>query len=172
MGVAADIGRSLRHGPRAVVREHLAQGPNEARALAFLMIGCALVYLAQWPRLEREALANRSLPSGGPEFDQLAGTALFGWLMLLPLVFYFVAGVTHLLSRAMGGQGTPFGARLAMFWSWLAAAPLGLLTGALTGFTGGSLLSNLAGVLWIAVFAAFWWQAQREAARGPQAHGV
>lgn len=166
MGVAADIGRSLRHGPRAVVREHLAQGPNEARVLAFLMIGCALVFVAQWPGLMRTAQLT------GDDFTRLVAYSMFGWLMIWPLAFYILAGLTHAVSRALGGQGTAFGARLAMFWSWLAAAPLGLLTGALAGFTGNSIATNLAGILWIAVFAVFWWQSQREAARGPLAHGV
>ncbi|HVG49461.1 MAG TPA: YIP1 family protein [Rubellimicrobium sp.] len=166
MGVAADILRSLRHGPRVVVREQLAQGPNESRALAFLMIGCALIFVAQWPRLMREAQLT------GDDFTRLVAYALLGWLAIWPLVFYGLATVAHALSRAMGGQGTPFGARLAMFWSWLAAAPLGLLTGVLAGFTGASLLTNLAGASWIIVFAAFWWQSQREAAQRLQAHGI
>lgn len=166
MGVAADIGRSLRHGPRAVVREQLAHGPNEARALAFLMIGCALVFVAQWPRLMREAQLT------GDDFTRLVAYALLAWLTIWPLAFYALAGLTHAISRALGGQGTPFGARLAMFWSWLAAAPLGLLTGVLAGFTGASILTNLAGILWMAVFVAFWWQSHREAARAPQAHGI
>ena len=161
MGVAADILRSLRHGPRVVVREQLAQGPNESRALAFLMIGCALIFVAQWPRLMREAQLT------GDDFTRLVAYALLGWLAIWPLVFYGLAALAHALSRATGGQGTPFGARIAMFWSWLAASPLGLLTGALAGFTGASLPTNLAGAVWLLVFAAFWGLSQREAARRP-----
>ncbi|EYD76644.1 hypothetical protein Rumeso_01602 [Rubellimicrobium mesophilum DSM 19309] len=159
MGVVADIGRSFRHGPRAVVREHLAQGPNEPRALAFLMIGCTLIFVAQWPRLMREAQLT------GDDFARLVAYALLGWLTIWPLVFYGLAWLTHAVSRALGGQGTPFGARLAMFWSWLAASPLGLLTGAVAGFTGASVATNLAGILWVAVFVAFWWLAQQEASK-------
>ena len=68
MGVAADIGRSLRHGPRAVMRDQLAQGINEPRALAVLMLGCALIFVAQWPRLMREARAKgfRVVPGSDP----------------------------------------------------------------------------------------------------------
>ena len=161
MGVAADIVRSLRHGPRAVMREQLALGANEPRALALLMLGCMLVFVAQWPRLMREAQLT------GDDFTRLVAYALLGWLAIWPLVFYGLAGVMHAISRALGGQGTPFGARLAMFWSWLAVSPLALLTGLLAGFTGGSVLTNLSGILWIAVFILFWWQAQREASRSP-----
>ncbi len=77
----------------------------------------------------------------------------------------------HLASRALGGRGTSATARLALFWSWLAAAPLALLTGLLGGLLGPQ-TADLAGILWIAVFAAFWWLSQREAARGPVAHGA
>jgi hypothetical protein len=108
----------------------------------------------------------------GDDFTRLAAYALLGWLTIWPLVFYGLAGLAHAVSRAMGGQGTPFGARLAMFWSWLAASPLGLLTGVLAGFTGASVLTNLAGILWIAVFVVFWWQSQQEASRTPQPHGA
>lgn len=166
MGVAADIGRSLRRGPVPVVREHLARGPVEARSLAFLMIGCLLVFVAQWPRQARLAQAT------GEDFSRLVAYDVLAWLVIWPLVFYALAGVTHLVSRALGGQGTPAGARLAMFWSWLAAAPLGLLTGAVHAFAGPSLATNLAGILWMGVFAGFWAVSQREAARAPQARGA
>ncbi|WP_368373102.1 YIP1 family protein [Rubellimicrobium arenae] len=156
----------MRTGPRAVIREHLARGENEARALAFLMIGCILVFVSQWPRLARTAQLE------GDEFPRLAAYALLGWLMIWPLVFYALAGVVHTVSRLTGGQGTAFGARLALFWSWLAASPLALLTGILAGFTGASILTNLAGLLWILVFIGLWWRSQGEAARGPQVYGV
>jgi hypothetical protein len=86
-------------------------------------------------------------------------------------VFYGLAFLTHLVSRSLGGQGTLSSARLALFWSWLAASPLALLAGILGGFWGPR-AADLAGILWIAVLAAFWFLSQREAARGPIAHGV
>ena len=172
MGVAADIMRSYLAGPLPVFREHLARGPIEARSLAFLMIGSLLGWVAQLPRFVREAGANRLLEPPGPEFDQLAGTGFFVWMMVLPLVFYFLAWVTHLVSRALGGNGTSATARLAMFWSWLTAAPMVMLAGVSYSLTGASAFTNLAGILWIAVFVAFWWLSQREAAGKPAIHGV
>lgn len=172
MGVAADIGRSLRRGPVPVIRDHLARGVVETRSLAFLMTGCFFGWLAQLPRFVREGEINRLADPPGAEFDQLAGTGFFVWMMVLPLVFYFLAWITHLVSHALGGQGTSASARLAMFWSWLAATPLVLLTGVSYALTGASALTNLAGILWIAVFAVFWWLSQREAAGGPLAHGA
>ena len=165
MGVAADIARSLCAGPAPAMRDHLARGVVEARSLAFLMLGCLLVFVGQWPRLMRRAEAE------GEEFARLVAYDLLGWMVIWPLAFYAVAGLTQVVSRATGGQGSPGTARLALFWSWLAAAPLGLLTGLLAGLTGNGLVTNLAGILWIATFAAFWWLCQREAARAPALHG-
>lgn len=161
MGVVADIARTYRHGPRAVVAEHLARGPQEARALALLMLGCGLAWLAQWPRLMRDAQSG--LPDPGASFQQLAGTALVTWVFLMPLVFFGLAALTNVASRAMGGQGAPWSARIALFWAWLAASPLGLVAGLATGFTGGSALANVLAILWMGAFAAFWAAGQREA---------
>jgi hypothetical protein len=161
MGVVADIWRTYRLGPRPLAAEHLARGPNEARAFAFLMLGCGLVWMGQWPRLMREVQSGRPDPEA--TFQQLAGTALVTWLMVMPLVFFGLAGLTHAASRAMGGQGEPWAARVAAFWAWLAASPLALVAGLAAGFTGNSALANLLAILWIAVFAAFWAAGQREA---------
>ena len=166
MGVAADIGRSFRTGPVPVMREHLARGADESRSLAFLMIGCLLVLVGQWPR------HARTVQTEGDEFSRLVAYDILAWMLIWPLVFYALAWVTHQLSRAAGGRGSPAGSRLALFWSWLAASPLGLLTGLVAGFTGLSALTNLAGILWLAVVAGFWFLSQREAARGPAIHGA
>lgn len=165
MGVAADIVRSYRQGPLPVIREHLARGVVEARSLAFLMIGSLLVFVAQWPR------HARTVQEMGDELARLVAYDFLAWLVIWPLAFYFLAWVVHLVSRATGGRGTMAAARLAMFWSWLAAAPLALVTGLLGGLLGPR-AADLAGILWIAVFAAFWWLSQREAAREPVAHGA
>lgn len=164
MGVVAEVGRTW-VAPRAAALRQFAQGPQEARSLAILMGGCALVWLAQWPRLQREAL---TAPAEGPDFAQLVGTALFGWLMVLPLAFYLVAGITHAASRALGGRGEGWQARRAMFWAWLAATPAALATGIAVGLTGGSVLANLIGFVWVGAFALFWTTGQRAASLGPR----
>jgi hypothetical protein len=147
------------------MREHLGRGVLEARSLAFLIIGCLLVFVAQWPR------HARTVQMSGDEFARLAAYDILAWLVIWPLVFYFLAWITYVVSRATGGRGTTGTARLAMFWSWLAASPLALLTGIAFGATGPSVLTNLAGLTWVAVFGTFWWQSQREAAR-PHPHGT
>jgi hypothetical protein len=176
MGVVADIGRTWRRGPRGVTRDHIARGPGEARAFGFLMIGSFLVVVSQLPALSRDAAAAamgapvttqlaRSLPPEFRTMDVMAAYTILPWLVIAPLVFYALALLAHSVSRLLGGQGTPFGARVALFWSWLAAAPLALLTGLMAALAGAT-AANVVGALWIAAFAAFWWLSQREAARG------
>ena len=133
---------------------------REDRAFAFLMGGCALTFLAQWPRLARQAYLD------GSELPRLVTYALLGWLMIWPLLFYFLAWVAHGISHSTGGRGSPYGARLALFWSWLAASPMALLTGVAAGFTGSTLASNAVALVWIAAFAWFWALSQNEASRG------
>ena len=52
MAATNDILRSWTR-PRAVMRNLLALGPREDRALAYLMVGCLVIFVAQWPRLSR-----------------------------------------------------------------------------------------------------------------------
>lgn len=156
MAVSSDILRTWR-GPRAVVRDLLAQGQREDRALAYLMAGCVLIFVAQWPRLSRQAFIT------GAELDQLIAYEFLSWLIIWPLMFYGLAGLSYLAMRLLGLRASAYGARLALFWAWLAATPLGLLYGLLTGFNGADAGSNLIGAGWLLAFGWFWLQGLREA---------
>lgn len=160
MGVANDIVATYR-GPRKVVSRLLAMGPREDRALVFLMAGCALVFIAQMPRLAREAHIT------GQELNMLMGGTLLAWVFIAPLIFYALAGLSHLLAKLLGGQGDHTRARVALFWAFLASSPLILLHGLVAGFIGDGLEQTLVGVLWCAVFFWFWgtglWTAETEA---------
>ena len=50
MPVVPDILRTWRD-PRGVIRDRLSAGVREDRALATVMGACALMFVAQWPRL-------------------------------------------------------------------------------------------------------------------------
>ncbi|NKX72530.1 YIP1 family protein, partial [Rhodobacteraceae bacterium R_SAG3] len=54
MAVTTDITATYR-GPRKVIARLLAMGPREDRLLAFVMGACVLMFIAQMPRLAREA---------------------------------------------------------------------------------------------------------------------
>lgn len=150
MPVSRDIARTYRT-PRRVMRELYAMGVREDRAIAWLMIGCFLVFLSQLPGLQRAAVME------GADFGRSTIYALFAWLMIAPLLFYGLAALAFALTRALRSGATGYGARVALFWGWLAAAPLALLYGLLLGFNGiehpGT---TVIGALWLGVVLWFW----------------
>ena len=166
MSVSLDILRSWRH-PRRIVARLLGEGVREDRALVFLMTGCALIFLAQWPRLMREAAA---MPD--PGFQARVGGALWGWLFLMPLAAYALAALSHLIARALGGRGSWYGARLALFWAFLASAPLWLLNGALIGVFGPGAAATLSATAALGAWLAIWLAGLYEAERGGGAEGA
>ncbi len=147
-------------GPRRVVRRILQAGVREERALVILMAGCVVVFVAQWPRLARQAHEQ------GQELNPLLGGALFAWLFVMPLVLYTLALISHWVLRILGGKGQPFGARIALFWALLASGPIMLLWGLTAGFVGPGSALTLVGVVWIAVFLWVWFSGLTEVWRG------
>lgn len=149
MGVTTNIVATYR-GPGHVVRGMLAMGPREDRALAYLMGACLLTFVAQLPRLAREAHVN------GQDLNMLMGGSLLAWIFIAPLVFYVVAACARLVARVLGGSGSGFGARLALFWALLAASPVLLLHGLTAGLVGPGPALQLVGVIWCGLFLWFW----------------
>lgn len=151
MSVAHDILRSYWH-PGAVMREKLAAGEGEERALAYVMIACVLFFAAQVPLTIRQV----SLAPEGPEFAALISGRFLGAVLLAPLALYALAGASHALARLIGGQGNWQQARLALFWSLLVIAPLKLLGGLVGGYVGPGLGTTLISTATGAVFLAIW----------------
>ena len=150
MGVTGDIIRAWRH-PRQGMRRQLGYGLREDRALVFLITACLLIFVAQWPRLGRAAELDPSTP-----FDMRIGGALLGWLFLAPLALYAIAALSRIAAAAMGGQGSWYSARLALFWSLLVAAPFWLLNGLVAGLSGVGAVKALTGALALISFIAVW----------------
>lgn len=150
MPLTADIAATYR-SPRGVLRRQLASGVREDRVLFYLMLACGLIFISQWPLLSRQAHLDPSVPLAAR-----LGGALMAWLFVAPLVFYLLAGLSHLVARALGGRGSFFTARLALFWSLLAATPLWLLFGLVSGFIGPGPAKDLVGLLALAGFLAIW----------------
>ncbi|MDP4031916.1 MAG: YIP1 family protein [Pseudorhodobacter sp.] len=157
MAVSSDILASYRH-PRAVLRRKLDQGVREDRALAVLLAACVLNFVAQWPGLARAAHFDPTQP-----LEARIGGALLATVFLLPLIAYAVAAISHLLARVFGGSGSFYGARLALFWSMLAIAPLLLLHGLVRGFIGAGPAQVLMAVLVLVGFLYLWLNALIEA---------
>lgn len=149
MPVTSDIAQTYR-GPRKVFARLLGMGQREDRALIFLMAGCTVAFISRWPALARQAHFE------GSELNMLLGGALMAWLFIAPLALYAIAAATHIVAKALRGQGDWYGARLALFWALLAAGPLMLLNGLVAGFIGPGLELTLVGALWFVVFIWFW----------------
>ena len=150
MALTLDIAATYRN-PRGVIRRQLAMGQREDRALMYLVLACGLIFVAQWPRLSRQAYLDDAVP-----LDALIGGALMGWFFIAPLALYGLAALSRVIARVMGGQGTWYSARLALFWALLAAAPLWLLNGLVAGFIGPGAGLQLTSLVALAVFLTFW----------------
>ncbi len=163
MAVTLNILRTWRE-PRRVMRRLLDMGQREDKAIAYLMAGCLLVFIAQMPRLRLMSMTSRAT-DGSADFDMLMGTTFFVWVLLMPLVFYAIAALSHVIARVLGGQGSWYGARLALFWTLLATAPLLLFYGLLQGFLGAAPITAIVGAGWLIAFGLIWVQTLREAER-------
>lgn len=163
MPVTTDILASYRR-PGEVLRAHLARGTSEPRVLAWLMGACGVMFVAQWPRLAREAHLQ------GTELQPAMGGALLATLIFLPLIFYVLAGLSQLVLRVTGSPVSGYEARAALFWALLAASPLALLNGLVLGFIGRGPEQLLVGAAWFGAFVWIWVSGLR-AARGQAVEG-
>ncbi len=161
MPVTSDIVATYR-GPGRVVRRLLDLGQREDRALVFVMAFCVVAFIAQLPSLSRRAHLE------GLELNMLMGGALLGTVIILPLFFYALAFVSYGAARLVGGQGSAYGARLALFWALLSSTPLVLLNGLVAGFIGPGPTLTAVGLIWVAVFLWFWLSGLRQVQRYPE----
>lgn len=161
MPVTTDIVATYR-GPGRVVRRLLELGQREDRALVFVMAFCVVAFIAQMPSLARRAHLE------GLELNMLMGGALLGTVFILPLFFYALAFVSFGAARLVGGRGSSYGARLALFWALLSSTPLVLLHGLVAGFVGPGPALTLVGVAWFGFFGWFWLSGLVQAQRYPE----
>lgn len=158
MSVAGDILRAY-HAPRRVFQARLGDGVREDRALVVLMLACGLIFIAQWPRLQREAMET------GQELQMLVGATLFAWLFIVPLAAYAIGTLSHMLVRPFGATGSGYSARFALFWALLVASPLWLLHGMVAGLIGPGVQLDLVGAVALTAFLVHWslnlWVAER-----------
>ncbi len=161
MPVTSDIVATYR-GPGRVVRRLLELGQREDRALVFVMAFCVVAFIAQLPSLSRRAHLE------GLELNMLMGGALLGTVIILPLFFYALAFVSYGAARLLGGKGSAYGARVALFWALLSSTPLVLLNGLVAGFIGPGPALTGVGLIWFVVFLWFWLSGLRQAQRVSQ----
>ncbi|WP_433989072.1 hypothetical protein SuNHUV7_32110 (plasmid) [Pseudoseohaeicola sp. NH-UV-7] len=158
MPVSRDIAATYR-GPRKVVQRLLDMGQREDRALIFVMAACVITFIAQWPYLARRAHLE------DVELNGLLAGSLMAWIIVAPLLLYVLAWFSHVLARLVGGKGSYYSARIALFWAFLATSPLMLLHGLMRGFIGMGTQEQIIGLVWLGCFLWFWlaglWQAER-----------
>lgn len=146
--------------PRTIVRSILEEGVREDRALIFLMLGCLMVFIAQTPRLARQAFIT------GEDLSMLMGATLMAWLFIAPLLLYVLALLVSGVAGVLGSKMTAYGARIALFWALLACAPVMLLWGLTAGFIGPGIEMTGTGILWVVCFVWFFASGLIEAANG------
>lgn len=129
MAVTSDILSAWR-APRASIRRHLARGVSEPFAFSLLVVFLVLALVGQWPVAAREAFLAQE-PSAMPRM-LARGLAV---LATIPF-WYALAGVSRLAARILGGQGSWYGARLALFWALAVTGPLMLLLGLVEAMVG------------------------------------
>ncbi len=132
----------------------------EARGFIYLLVGCLIIYLSQVPDL----VAQGTGAEGEAPMDARLAITFFAWLFVWPLIFYGVAGLSHLIAKAFGGAGQGVNARLALFWSVLVISPLFLLR-ALAGLAGSfqaqAVLSALVAIAFLAIWVLSLIEAER-----------
>ena len=148
MGIVPDITRGWRD-PAGLARAKLGQG--EGAALAALLGACALLFVAQWPRLAREAYETPEVP-----LEARLGASLLGLVFVLPLFLYALAAFSQLAARAFKVRITGYGARVALFWALLCLTPLLLLNGLAAGFLGQGAAVTALGLLVLVGFVYLW----------------
>ncbi|MFW5654418.1 MAG: hypothetical protein ACOCYW_02075 [Roseicyclus sp.] len=163
MSVTRDIVATWK-GPRRVMRRLLDQGRREDRAVVILLGACFMIFVAQWPRLQRDALVA---PEGAAPLEAQLGITFFVMMMIWPFLAYLVAALTHLVARALGGRGSWYSARLALFWALLASSPAWLFHGLVAGFIGPGPAERWVGAGLLLAFGTIWgmslWEAESEA---------
>lgn len=162
MAITTEILRSYR-APRDVLRRQLDDGTREDRALVYLYAACLLIFVSSLPKLARDAHFDPSVP-----LDARVGGALLSWMFVVPLLSYVLAGVSHIIAKPLGGKGSWFSSRLALFWSLLAAAPLWLLNGLVGGMVGQGPAQQVVAAISLVAFFAIWLSCLREAESAPE----
>ncbi|MBK0400211.1 hypothetical protein H0I76_13515 [Limibaculum sp. M0105] len=107
---------------RGSMRALMAEAPSEGRLLFLAMLSGFVAFLANVTGL----WLDPATAAIGPDELTARVAALFvGAILFRTLALYGVAGIAGLAMRAAGGCGDWQASRAAVFWSALAAAPIG-----------------------------------------------
>ena len=148
MSVVINISKTY-YKPNQTYTKLFAAGASEKENLAYLVGGCVISFVAQWPAQSRQAFINQQ------PVDELMGAILLSNLFLLPLIFYLVSAIIFIILKIFKSNISGLELRLIIFWSYLAATPILLLVGLVEGFFGKNYHYYTVAGLWLSVFLAF-----------------
>lgn len=93
-----------------------SKNPSESTLLSLVMIGCIIQLLGN--------IGAILLYGEQADQYQLILAAIVAMLFFLPLIVYGVSWVAGKVCNALGGRGTLFETRIAVFWVFLLVSPL------------------------------------------------
>lgn len=149
MSLVSDIGAAYR-GPRREMANQLTL-MTEPRILMLAFTFCLLTYVSRMPELS--AISHMAEDDAATMQARFA-TLFVSSVIMAPLFLYLVAALSHLILRALGGQGTWQQARLALMWSALVTSPLVLISGVCKVFAPGPFFLVATGLTAV----VFFWQ--------------
>lgn len=152
-GFWADI-VALRLGLRKQFEAMLSREPSEERLLGIVALVTIIAFLAGLPDAVRIA---RDMPQDDALLGLVAGrfvaTVIFGSLFL-----YGLAGISHWVAHwAFRGNGTYYGARLALFWALALLIPLVVVNEGLKYALHAAGFQQILPVLGVALFLCWLW---------------
>ena len=148
MSVVINISKTYRK-PIQTYSRLFELGASEKQNLAFLIGGCVISFVSQWPVQARHAFANQQ------SIDELMGAILLSNLFLLPLIFYFISMVMYIFAKGLGSNILGVELRMIFFWAYLAATPILLLVGIVEGFFGKNFQYFIVAGFWLLIFLTF-----------------
>ena len=92
MSVVINISKTY-YKPNQTYTKLFAAGASEKENLAYLVGGCVISFVAQWPAQSRQAFINQQ------PVDELMGAILLSNLFLLPLIFYLVSAIIFIILK-------------------------------------------------------------------------
>ena len=159
MSVTTDIVQAWRR-PKAVMRRHLRRPKSEPFAFSLLVAFLVLAFVSLWPVLSRQTVLQ-------PEVQMVQRLVAAGLALLASIPFwYLLAAASRWIAKAVGGQGSYYSSRLALFAALLTVTPGMLLQGLTAGMIGPGLQANLVAVMVGLGFMWIWISMLREAERG------
>ncbi len=127
---------------------------NEPRILFYAFLTGFLLFLVGLPAVRQQA---DTIDAENPLAIVLSAR-FFGSLFVLPLLFYGLAAVAHMVARVFGGTGTFQAARLSLFWALLVTMPVLILLSLLAVIlaASSSIPVSLLGLFDLLVFSRIW----------------